>query len=87
MGRSDERRGGGERRSGTDRRKKPAPVPVSRRYSAPAVAGATGTVATWAAAEISMRYNIPMEVTAPVVGLLFALLAGVYNKLLLPWLE
>lgn len=87
MGRTEERRGGGERRSGTDRRKRPAPLPVSRKASAPAIAGATGTIATWAAAEISMRYNIPLEVTSAVVGLLFALLAGVYNKLVLPWLE
>lgn len=87
MGKSEERRGGGERRSGTDRRKKPTPLPMSRKASGPTVAGVTGTVATWAAAEISARYNIPIEVTAPVVGLLFALLAAVYNKLLLPWLE
>lgn len=87
MARADERRGGGERRSGADRRKKPSPSSMSRRHSAPAVAGVAGTVAAWAAAEISRRYNVPLEVTSPVVGIFFAALAGAYNKLVLPWLQ
>jgi len=81
-----ERRGGGERRSGADRRKRPSPT-VSRKHSATAVAGVAGTITSWAAAEISRRYNVPIEVTAPVVGLIFATLAGVYNKLVLPWMD
>ncbi len=85
MNQQTDRRGGGERRSGTDRRKPRSRV--SRKHSAPAVAGVAGTVATWAAAEISRRYNIPLEVTSPVAGLLFATLAGVYNKLVLPWMD
>jgi hypothetical protein len=80
-----DRRGGGERRSGADRRKKKSRV--SRRHSVPAVAGVAGTVAAWAASEISRRYNVPIEVTSPVVGLIFATLAGVYNKVVLPWME
>lgn len=80
-----ERRGGGERRSGADRRKQASPV--ARKHTAPAVAGVAGTVASWAAAVISERYGIPIEVTAPVAGLIFATLAGVYNKLVLPWLQ
>lgn len=83
---ADDRRGGGERRSGADRRRKPAQV-VSRRHSAPAVAGVAGTVASWAAAEISRRYSIPMEVTAPAVGVIFATMAAAYNKFILPWME
>lgn len=85
MNKPPDRRGGGERRSGADRRKRPSPV--SRKHSAPAVAGVGGTVAAWAAAEISIRYSVPIEVTAPVVGLLFALLATVYNKIVLPWMQ
>lgn len=84
MNKAPDRRGGGERRSGADRRKR---VSSSRRHSAPAVAGVGGTVAAWAAAEISSKYGVPIEVTAPVVGLLFAMLAAVYNKLVLPWLQ
>jgi hypothetical protein len=80
-----ERRGGGERRSGADRRKKPSRVP--RRHGVTAVAGVAGTVSAWAASEISRRYNIPIEVTSPVVGLIFGTLAAVYNKVVLPWME
>jgi hypothetical protein len=80
-----ERRGGGERRSGAERRRRQSRV--SRKHSATAVAGVAGTVATWAAAEISRRYGVPLEVTSPVAGLLFATLAGVYNKLVLPWMD
>lgn len=80
-----DRRGSGERRSGTDRRK---PVSrISRKKSAPAVAGVAATVVSWAAAEISAKYAIPIEVTAPLVGIVFATLAGVYNKFVLPWME
>lgn len=85
MKKPNERRGGGERRSGADRRK-PASV-MSRKRSAPAVAGVAGTVGTWLASEITAKYGVPIEVTAPVVGLLFATLAGVYNKFVLPWME
>lgn len=85
MTKATERRGGGERRSGTDRRRPTSRV--SRKHSAPAVAGVAGTVAAWAASELSQKYAIPIEVTAPVVGLIVATLAGVYNKLLLPWME
>lgn len=85
MTKTTERRGGGERRSGADRRKPPSRV--SRKHSAPAVAGVAGTVMSWAAAEISVRYGVPIEVTAPVVGVLFAMLAGIYNKVVLPWMQ
>lgn len=83
MGKTEERRGGGERRSGADRRKRPA---LSRKAAAPTFAGVSATVASWAAAEISTKYGIPIEVTAPVVGMVLAVLAGLYNKLVLPWL-
>ncbi len=86
MIKATERRGGGERRSGADRRKRASPS-ISRKHSAPAVAGVAGTAAAWAAAEISNRYGVPLEVTSPVVGLIFATLAGVYNKIVLPWMD
>ena len=79
-----ERRQGVERRSGADRRNRSG---ISRKHSAPTVAGVAGTLATYVAALVSQKYGVPLEVTAPVAGLVFATLAGLYNKIVLPWME
>lgn len=81
----NERRGGGERRSGADRRKD-LPL-LSRSRSAPAVAGVAGTLASYVAALLSQKYGVPIEVSAPIVGAVFAALTGIYNKVVLPWMK
>ena len=84
MSPAHDRRDGRERRSGADRRNRPT---IGRRHNAPAVAGLTGTVATYAAAAVSAKYGVPLEVTAPLVGLIFGFLAALYNRFALPWLD
>lgn len=81
-----DRRGGGERRSGLDRRKAVS-FAVTRKRGAPAAAGVAGTVTTYAAALLSEKYGVPMEVMAPIVGVVSGLLTAIYNKFVLPWLE
>lgn len=80
-----ERRSGIERRKGPERRKPSRSR--SRRHKVSAAAGALAGLSTYAAAVVSEKYGVPLEVTAPIVGGIFALATQAYNKFLLPWLD